>query len=531
MKKILIIIGVLAWMCTPSYAQKQSNLWYFGHQAGMDFNNTQTLNGISNLPTFIRGPISTYEGCFSISDKNGNLLFTSDGSTVYDKDKNVMQGGTDLYGDLSSTNAGLVIPMPGSQTKYYVFTVPGREWSLGMSNNPKPGLPAPGLCYSIIDISENGGLGAVIQKNINVPLKGEIGSTTITYDKKWVAENITATGHYNGKDYWILTRIKRYFFAYLVTDQGISDMAIISDTGNNIDEINKRPGTTDDQVYALRSLGYIKLSPDGTRVAQCDYNSQCFTQGKFDNATGVVSDIKTSTFAPSTGPYGVEFSQDSKYMYLAGLQSSGICVQKVDVYNQYLTWSPTLGATSNFKVSTLQLASDERIYGIGEANLAAATPNVGTASRNLYVILNPNEGGTNAAIIPNFFDVTYRPNLGLPPFLTSYFAVQDVELSPPDACKGVELTISAQVNAGSGVNQIDKLEWNFGDGSPLEYTTDMTVLTHVVKHTYSKQGVYTLTLTPYKADGSVLTDKIRVNTIEVGTCMIPVNHNITNMGY
>lgn len=531
MKRIFIIIGMLAAMSISSYAQKESNLWYFGHRAGLDFNNTQTINGISDIPTLISGPISTYEGCFSISDRKGNLLFVSDGTTVYDKNQNVMLGGTDLYGDLSSTNAGLVIPVPGSQTQYYIFTVPGREWSLGMSNNPKPGLPPPGLCYSIVDMSKNGKLGEVTQKNINIPLKGELNRTTIAYDKKWVAENITATGHSNGIDYWIVTRIKRYFLAYLVTAQGISETAVISDAIHDIDEVNKRPGATDDQVYALRSLGYIKLSPDGTRVAQCDYNSGCVTQGKFDNSTGAISDIKTSTFHPLPGPYGVEFSRDSKYIYIGGLQTPGICVQKVDVYNQYLTWSTTLGATPDFKVSTLQLASDGRIYGIGGASTAAAIPNLGTATRNLYLILNPDEGGTKSTILSNFFDNIYRPNFGLPPFITSFFGTGNIEIDPPHICVNQSSSYSIYVNPGAGVNEIVKLEWDFGDGTPIVTTSDMSQLVHTRQHTYSKLGKFIFKVTPYRADGSILTDKIAEKQIEVGRCSIPVNHNITNMGY
>lgn len=516
-------------------AQKQANLWYFGYRAGMDFNNTQTINGISSLPTFTSGPINTYEGCFSISDKTGNLLFSSDGSTIFNKNMVVMQNGTDLYGDLSSTNAGLAIPVPGSSHIYYVFTVPGREWSLNTPGHPRPGILPPGLCYSLVDMNENGGLGAVIEKNTNIPIQGDLNGTPISYDKKWTAENITATGHYNGKDYWIVTRIKRYFFSFLVTSQGVSEYAVVSDAGIDIDEINKRPGLDEYVAYGSRSIGYIKISPDGTRIAQCDYNSLNFTRGKFDNKTGIITDIKTSVFSDplgyGLGPYGVEFSQDSKYVYIGSLRSNGICVEEVDVFNPVLYWATSLGGLSNFLVTTLQLASDGRIYGIGGADFTAIHPNDGSASRNLYVILNPNEGGTETAIIPNFFDATYKPNFGLPPFLTSYFAMQDIELSPTDVCQKMELTISVQVNSGSGVNQIDKLAWDFGDGSPIEYTTDMTVLIHVLKHTYSKQGSYTLTLTPYRANGSVLTDKIRVKVIEVGSCSIPVNYNITNMNY
>ena len=54
------------------------NVWYFGYGAGVDFN--------SGLPVSITGgQINSAEGCASISDANGNILFYTDGVTVYNR--------------------------------------------------------------------------------------------------------------------------------------------------------------------------------------------------------------------------------------------------------------------------------------------------------------------------------------------------------------------------------------------------------------------------------------------------------------
>lgn len=79
-------------------AQGEGNFWYFGYNAGLDFN--------TNPPTpLTNGALNTAEGCAAVSDKNGNLLFYTDGSFVYDKNHNLMPNGAGLMGHPSSTQS------------------------------------------------------------------------------------------------------------------------------------------------------------------------------------------------------------------------------------------------------------------------------------------------------------------------------------------------------------------------------------------------------------------------------------------
>ena len=56
-------------------AQGEANIWYFGNNAGLDFN--------TNPPTpLTNGALNTSEGCASVADKNGALVFYTDGITV-----------------------------------------------------------------------------------------------------------------------------------------------------------------------------------------------------------------------------------------------------------------------------------------------------------------------------------------------------------------------------------------------------------------------------------------------------------------
>ena len=88
------------------YAQ-QGNNWYFGEYAGLSFNTTP--------PTALtNGQLNTSEGCASISDKNGNILFYTDGMFVYDRTHTVMPNGSGLMGNISSFNSAIIVPKPGN---------------------------------------------------------------------------------------------------------------------------------------------------------------------------------------------------------------------------------------------------------------------------------------------------------------------------------------------------------------------------------------------------------------------------------
>ena len=137
MRKILFLL-----ICFPllMFSQNEGNIWYFGYGAGLDFN--------SGSPVAIHnGQLQTLEGCATISDNNGSLLFYTDGMTVYDKNHAVMPNGTGLLGNNSSTQSGVIVQHPGITTTYYIFSVDGTTGAYG------------GLAYSEVDLTLNGGLG------------------------------------------------------------------------------------------------------------------------------------------------------------------------------------------------------------------------------------------------------------------------------------------------------------------------------------------------------------------------------------
>ena len=100
------------------FAQSEAANWYFGFGASIKFNQANgTVSSLNN------GQLLTYEGCTSISDSSGNLLFYTDGTYTWNKNHVFMPNGSGLLGDSSSTQSAIIVPKPGDPNIYYVFTV------------------------------------------------------------------------------------------------------------------------------------------------------------------------------------------------------------------------------------------------------------------------------------------------------------------------------------------------------------------------------------------------------------------------
>lgn len=157
-----------------TFAQQEASYWYFGQNAGLQFN-----AGNGTVTAITDGQLNTLEGCTSISDTNGNLLFYSDGRTVWNANHVPMTNAsealsTGLKGDNSSTSSGLIVPKPQDPDSYYIFTVDEPHHDNPSPPNGNDDGVNNGLMYSLVDITLDAGLGNVVDTEKNVPL--------ITYD-------------------------------------------------------------------------------------------------------------------------------------------------------------------------------------------------------------------------------------------------------------------------------------------------------------------------------------------------------------
>jgi len=186
-------------------SQHRADNWSFGALSGLNFD--------TSPPTPYPGcQINAAEGCSSISDTLGNLLFYSEGETVWDSTNSPMPNGTGLFGSVNSSQSALIVPKPGSNHEYFLFTSPA-------FNSPNP------VAYSIVDMSLNNGNGDVTAVK-NIPM---------LYNS---CEKLTATQHSNGIDFWVVAHEYNSadFYAFLVTSSGVDTTPVISTP----DEVTKK---------------------------------------------------------------------------------------------------------------------------------------------------------------------------------------------------------------------------------------------------------------------------------------------------
>src|SRR5436190_15006118 len=106
------LIGALTTTVHVLFAQNETTKWYFGNLAALDFT-ANPPNALSN------SAMNTIEGCASVSDASGNLLFYTDGATIWNQIHFPMSNGTGLLGNSSTTQAALILKQPSGNGIYY----------------------------------------------------------------------------------------------------------------------------------------------------------------------------------------------------------------------------------------------------------------------------------------------------------------------------------------------------------------------------------------------------------------------------
>jgi len=468
MKKFFTTVLFLSFIFN-AHSQFEAAHWFFGDNAGLSF--------MSGTPVpEPGGRITTEEGCSSISNPCGDLILYTDGITVYTSNHTAMPNGHGLMGDPSSSQSGIIVPKPGDIDIYYIFTVDDG----GGSN---------GLRYSVVDMNLNTGLGDVIngQKNISLVQRSTEKVTAVDDPNGgiWV---ITLSPRTNGSSAPYPTFGSNYntFYAFKINNTGVQTSAVVSTLA-----ISPSIGS---------EHGYMKVSPDGNKIAVANYYDDSAFLFDFDNTTGVVSNpFLLPMQSGREGAYGVEFSPDSSKLYINSvISSSGNAIlYQYDLSDNNQRY--TIGVHPDYRTA-LQLGVDSKIY-------QAHTISYGTGTHKLSVINNPNEVGTacNYSHASVNLPSTMMCHEGLPPFIQSYF-LQITGLN-------VAVNTSADFEVTSNL-ALTTVDWDFGDGTTLTTTSDNPPEnTHSEAiHDYTTPGIYTVTATIHLAIGC---DVTVATTIEI----------------
>ncbi|MEX0812128.1 MAG: T9SS type A sorting domain-containing protein [Chitinophagales bacterium] len=309
---LLISIMIQAQNPTPNKAK----IWYFGENAGLDFN--------QGLPVPItNGAVISSEGVASISDANGQLQFYTNGDghvnnngAVWNRNHQVMPNGflANTSGCASSVQSSLIIEAPGNSNAYYLFTTDCVENNL-----------ARGLRYAYVDMNLDGGLGDVVVKDVEL--------------KAYTNESLTAVRHANGKEYWVITHIAQTdsFYAYHLGRTGI------------IGVVKSKVGPV-----APDYAGEINPSFSGDRLV---FSATDFTGlFSFDKSTGELynhRDLQTRSFTST-------FSPNCNFLYTVNPSTKEIF--QFDLNKNDLLNSKTLIGTTSDYAGSIKVGPDNKIY-------------------------------------------------------------------------------------------------------------------------------------------------------------------------
>jgi len=365
----------------------ETDHWYLGNYFSLHFTN-------DTVDTSANSKMKNLYSSATISDKNtGDLLFYSDGETIWNGNRDTMLNGSGIMGDKNYLQAAQIVPMPGNSSKYYLFTL----YSIDTT-----------LRYSVIDMELDSGRGAVLPGVKNQLLL------------KPLLNRLVATRHCNGKDYWLvgMDPESSEFKALLITESGISTLVISTAAHAN-------------------AWGCAKISPNAKKIAITYGGSQI--DGKniiemydFNNSTGVISDpieIEIELVYPSIfyEVYGIAFSPDNSKLYTSGysywkpLYVSSKIFQFEVSSNDSMTIanSVVLLDTSWYHwIGQMQLGKDGKIY---------ATPYVGLG---MHVINEPNEKGLDCNFKYNdlLFSGISTSVIGVPSFIDNHLNEEPVKI-------------------------------------------------------------------------------------------------------
>lgn len=416
---------------------QRSNIWYFGQNAGIDFN--PVFDNPPGAPEAISNPVmDAPEGTSTISDRNGQVIFFTDGDKVWDRNFTEIANG--IGGDVNSTQSALIIPVPGDETLYYIFTTQEIYGGYGYR-----------LSYSLFDLKLNSGLGGMRETNV-----------TLFYPS---TERITSNGN------WLVAHEygNNSFRAYQVTSIGISNPVISS------------IGSDHSTAFAENGEGYMKFGPNNRLAVAISTPGVSNIVEVFDfvDSTGVVTNLRTANLNSTTGQvYGIEFSGDKMFATLSGTTSKlyEFFFDTLGMVYEVKKTPPPMSATViNEELGAIQVGPDGQLYVAvnNKPYLGVITVNGDTTIASTY----------NTTQFPLAGATTSR--LGLPNFIQ---VIADQPSGPSLSFSGVCIGSPTDF-FGSGTDRIDTLTWAFGDGTGMKGVNLTTV-----QHTYAAPGTYFVTL-------------------------------------
>jgi gliding motility-associated-like protein len=429
-------------LCGTAHAQTENsaNVWYFGDSCGLDFN--------------LDPPEILYDGgtdghCSSaFCDSSGQFVLYTDGMKVFNAQHLVVEGGDSLLGIVTTPQGNLIVPQPLNPSIYYVF------------NTYRTIVDGLGLHYCIVDMAQNNGLGKVIQDN------------KLLSDAWDASEEVLGVKHQNNQDYWIIT--KKFF---------VDSLVAFRLTGNGL-ITNGVMGKAFDAEDDARG-GFIKISYDKKFIIDTyiDDKTSVYT---FDPSTGQTAFVHNLLLPTRTG---LEFSPDSKYIYLSDPKWDNLTskyIYEITQYEMRYILDPPSFRNSGVIISrtrgfSLQMGRDGKIYGFGR-----------NYDDNFYasVINEPWKKGVDCGYVENAFNFfPGHAQYGIPNVVMDY----NLRFFFAGFCAGEPFNFQHNF-----LPMPDSLHWDFGD--TLSGANNFSSLFDP-SHVFSQGGTFRVSVDVWYASG------------------------------
>jgi gliding motility-associated-like protein len=420
MMKKMVAAGVCGMIVGVVAAQNPGDNWHFGIGNALCFT--------SGTATQVAGSAQyTFEGCASISDANGNLLFYTNGGgrdplAGGQSSGKIWNSGSQVIYDMGNTEGGgfsaaqsaVFVPRPGVANRYYLFTMEEIEFNVGGAVLGQP--EGRGFGWFELDALT----GTVVDKQMMVQVPSY--------------EGLCAVGHDNGVDTWII-----------IADINSAGLIVYSVTAAGIQEKGR---------YA-HALGWnvIKGSTRGDFLAIDGGNS--LKLFPFNASSGVVG---LPLSLPSNGG-AYEFSPCGEFLYTAEQSPAGFIK-----YFRYTLSAPDIAATKasvgqdilSLLSGQMQVAPDGNIYHVTHRTGSTVLNRIQQPDAPNPVITAPfsypRDGSGSSS--GDFF--------GLPNFNNRLFQKKNLPLiidaGPPSVALCADTAVQLQVSGTAGVSYL----WSTG---------------------------------------------------------------------
>lgn len=424
-------------------AQQHDKMWVFGNSAGINFN-TQPPTAFTFINRSSNLLYSALEADANVCDKNGRVLFYTNGTAVFNRDQLVMPNGNNLVplpniGVFTPTNSSsqgtIIVPVPQDTNRYYIFSLTCSEMLADYGK----------LYYSVVDMRLNNGRGDVVTQQ-----KG------ILIGEHFTEHMSAAVSDCANKAVWLIlvSRQSGYFHTYKIDKWGLDPVPVISTS------FTARPSSSITGTI-VPNTSYDKLLVSSYSTG----NEGAVSMYDFNRATGMVSN---EVILDTLSSYSSCFSRNGSKIYytrwdrlfqmdLSAGSVANIIASKTEIH-------------SNVSFTDLKLGIDDRIY-FKDAN----------STTSLAALRFPDLPGTACQLETNSIQLEPGTNihLGLPNIVPVFNYLTDTVHTAVtiEICKGSETHLSPLIDG------VEAPYWNNNTYAPYYSTSHEGI--YWVKYNYN----------------------------------------------